>query len=81
MKVPSVHTKNLDDRSKMVVYLGKEADTKACRLYDPDSGKIFVSRDIVFEETRCWDWEEKQHDTPFTREVLTVVGVQNEEGT
>lgn len=81
MKVPSVHTKKLDDRSKMVVYLGKEAGTKACRLYDPDSGKIFVSRDVVFEETRCWDWEERQHDTPFTREVLTVVGVQNEEGT
>lgn len=36
MKVPSVHTKKLDDRNTTVVYLGG----KACRLYDPRSGKM-----------------------------------------
>lgn len=55
MKVPSVNTTRLDNRSKMVVYLGKEPGTKACRLYDPDSKKIQVSRDVIFEENRAWN--------------------------
>lgn len=35
MKTPSANLKKLDNRSKTVVYFGKEAGTKAFRLYDP----------------------------------------------
>lgn len=59
MKIPSVHTKKLDDRSKKVVNLGKEPGTKAYRLYDPVSKRIHVSRDVVFEEAVAWPWENK----------------------
>lgn len=38
MKIPSVYTTKLDDRSKPVIYLGKEPETKANRLYDPKGG-------------------------------------------
>ena len=55
MKVPSVHTTKLDNRSKLVVNLGREAGTKAYRLLDPTQGTIHVSRDVVFEEGRAWD--------------------------
>lgn len=34
MKVPSVHVKKMDDRSKRVVHFGREPGTKAYRLYD-----------------------------------------------
>ncbi|KAL8114354.1 hypothetical protein AgCh_021275 [Apium graveolens] len=47
MKIPHVHVKKLDDRSKSVVYLGKEPETKANRLFDLVSGSIHVSRDVV----------------------------------
>lgn len=47
IKVPAVHTKKLDDRGKMVVYLGKELGTKGCHLYDPKTGSLYVSRDVV----------------------------------
>lgn len=33
MKVPGVHTKKLDNRSKMTINLWKEPGTKAYRLY------------------------------------------------
>lgn len=36
MKIPSIHTKKLDNRSKQVVNFGKEPGTKAYRLYDPE---------------------------------------------
>lgn len=58
MKVPGQQTKKLDDRSVMVVNLGKEPGTKAFRLYDPRSGKVYVSRDVTFEERKKWPWDD-----------------------
>lgn len=63
MKVPSVHTTKLDDRSRVVVYLGKEPGTKAHRLYDPQSKRICVSRDVVFEESKSWTWKTQTGDS------------------
>ncbi|KAL8107456.1 hypothetical protein AgCh_024022 [Apium graveolens] len=40
MKLPQVHTTKLSDRSKPVIYLGKEPGTKGYRLYDPVSGSM-----------------------------------------
>lgn len=57
MKIPSVDTRKLDDRSKVVVNLGKEPGTKAYRLYDPKNGSVCVSRDVVFVENKAWTWE------------------------
>ncbi|KAL8119325.1 hypothetical protein AgCh_016736 [Apium graveolens] len=53
MKIPSVHTKKMDDRSKRVVNFGKEPGTKAYRLYDPICKQVHVSQD-VFEEIELW---------------------------
>lgn len=62
MKVPTVNLKKLDHRSKPVVYIGKEPDTKAYRLYDPISKSISVSRDVVFAEKETWDWSDEAED-------------------
>jgi len=40
------------------VLLGTSDESKAYRLYDPVSQKIIVSRDVVFEEDRCCDWDQ-----------------------
>ena len=66
MKIPSVNVRKLDDRSKRVVYLGREPGTKACRLYDPEAKKIWVSRDVVIEEGKTWDWENESEETIAT---------------
>lgn len=58
MKVPSQHTKKLDDRSKQVINLGKEPGTKAYRLYEPNDIKVYVSRDVTFEEEKSWSWSQ-----------------------
>nr|GMC93841.1 Retrovirus-related Pol polyprotein from transposon TNT 1-94 [Ipomoea batatas] len=34
-------------------------ESKAYRLYDPNSKKIIISRDVVFEEDKAWDWDQK----------------------
>lgn len=58
VKIPSIHVTKLDDRSKQMVHLGREPGTKAYRLYDPSTEKITVSRDVVFDETQGWKWNE-----------------------
>lgn len=57
MKIPGVHMRKLDDRSRAVVYLGSEPGKKAHRLYDPKNNSVLVSRDAVFEESKGWPWE------------------------
>lgn len=54
MKITSRRLKKLDDRAVAVIYLDTEIGTKAYRLYDPNSGKIHVSRDVRFDEDRPW---------------------------
>lgn len=49
MRVPSIHTMKLNDRNKVIVYLGKELGTKAHRLYDFSRKENFC-RDIIYEE-------------------------------
>ena len=47
--------KKLDDKSFQRVLLGMNEESKAYRLYDPVSKKIVVSRDVIFEENKCWN--------------------------
>ena len=53
--VPDNKRKKLDDKSFQCVLLGVSEESKAYRLYDPVSKKIVVSRDVVFEEDKCWN--------------------------
>lgn len=71
MKVPGVHTTKLSDRSMKVIHLGNEPGTKAYHLFDPESNKILVSRDVIFEEDKTWTWDQQKsmnsdHITTFT---------------
>lgn len=50
----------LDDKSISCVLLGVSEETKGYRLYDPINKKVFVSKDVLFEEEKQWDWDAKQ---------------------
>ncbi|KAJ0502363.1 putative RNA-directed DNA polymerase [Helianthus annuus] len=56
MKIPSVNTTKLDDRSLPLIYLGSEPGSKAYRLFDPTYKRIHVSRDVKFNEREGYDW-------------------------
>lgn len=49
----------LDDKSLSCVLLGVREDSKAYKLYDLIFQRIIISRDIVFEEDKNWDWDKK----------------------
>lgn len=52
----------LDSKSLPCVLLGVSEESKAYRLYDPTSNKIIVSRDVVFEEDKSWEWNKKNEE-------------------
>lgn len=60
MKIPANQLTKLDDRSTTAVNLGREPGTKGYRLYDPLGKRICISRDVVFEETKPWIWDEEE---------------------
>ncbi|XP_070039175.1 uncharacterized protein [Nicotiana tomentosiformis] len=47
----------LDDRSVKHVFVGYDMSSKGCKLYNPSSGKMVVSRDVEFDEELAWNWE------------------------
>ena len=61
-KVETTNLKKLDFRSHTLVHLGTEPGSKAYRLYDPTHQRIVVSRDVVFEEDKAWEWNKTRRD-------------------
>ncbi|WVZ54433.1 hypothetical protein U9M48_005225 [Paspalum notatum var. saurae] len=74
--------KKLDDWSTPTIFVGYEPGSKAYRCYNPRSGRVVVSRDVIFNEDASWTWDEPQsstedHGVPFTveYEVMTSPGL------
>lgn len=62
--IPDVKRSKLDDKSITCVMLGFSEESKGYKLYNPDTKKIVISKDVVFEETKGWDWEaDKDHQS------------------
>lgn len=84
-KTNKIGQKKLDHRSRILVHLGTEPGSKAYRLLDPTKERIVVSRDVVFDENKGWNWtngESAQDDDSdtFTFEVKgTINGTESKE--
>ena len=76
VKVIGPGISKLSDRSKKMVFLGYEPGTKGYRLYDPDRRRLVISRDVLFEEDRAWEWEDPEDSTAET-ETFTVENFQS----
>ena len=78
VKTAGGHQRKLDDRSTPMVFVGYEPCSKAYRFYNPDTKRVVISRDAVFNETRGWDWKSTGEppgtcdEEPFKVEFVTV---------
>jgi len=55
----------LYNKSFPCVLLGVSEESKGYRLFDPIAKKIVVSKDVVFEEEKQWDW-----DVSYKKQIL-----------
>ena len=62
----------LDHKSKRYIFIGYDSSSKGYKLYNPNSSKIVISRDVEFDEEDFWEWstqeEEKYDFFPFLEE-------------
>ena len=49
-----------------MVFIGYEKGTKGYRVYDPVAKKLHISRDVIFEEAKAWDWIGTDQPSPST---------------
>ncbi|RVX00263.1 hypothetical protein CK203_026736 [Vitis vinifera] len=54
----TVKRDKLDKKAEPGVFIGYSNSSKAYRIFQPQNGKILVSRDVKFMEDRQWNWEE-----------------------
>ncbi|KAI4357146.1 hypothetical protein L6164_001113 [Bauhinia variegata] len=54
----------LDKKAEPGVFIGYSETGKAYRIFQPQNGKILVSRDVKFMENKQWSWEDsvKKHE-------------------
>ena len=55
--VPEERRTKLDNRSITCVLLGVSEESKGYKLFDPIAKRVVVSRDVIFEEEKQWDWD------------------------
>ena len=74
------HIGKLDDRSTPGVFIGYAEGSKAYRILDPETQRVRITRDVVFDEGRGWVWDKAVDDgsTPtyddFTIEYVHFEG-------
>jgi hypothetical protein len=73
VKTVAGHTSNLADQSTPMVMIGYEAGTKAYRAYNPMNKKLVVTRDVIFDEKKSWNWSSVKSVELISDEISTVV--------
>ncbi|EOY04542.1 Uncharacterized protein TCM_019778 [Theobroma cacao] len=56
------YSSKFDEKSEKYIFVGYCSQSKAYKLYNPISGKITISRDVVFNENARWIWNEENKE-------------------
>ena len=58
--VPQVKHDKLDKKTILGIFVGYSLVSKAYKVYDPQTKKMIVTRDVHFNEGQKWDWNNSQ---------------------
>jgi len=61
-RIPDQTQSKLDDKGAMAVLIGYHV-TCGYKLFDPNSRKVIICRDVVIDESSCWNWQETSQGT------------------
>ena len=63
--VPDEKRSKLDDKSEKYIFIGYDANSKGYKLYNPNTKKRIISRNVIFDEEGEWDWSSSDEDYNF----------------
>lgn len=58
--VPDQKRTKLEDKGEKCIFIGYDNRTKAYKLYNPESHKVIISRDVEFDEEDYWKWSDEE---------------------
>ncbi|CAA7014800.1 unnamed protein product [Microthlaspi erraticum] len=58
--IPDQKRRKLDAKAKRGILIGYSNQTKGYRVFILEDEKVEVSRDVIFEEDKKWDWEKQE---------------------
>lgn len=70
-----------DEKSIKCVMFGLIEESKAYRLFNSDTKKIIISRDVQFDESKWWNWEDKEKEKELIWEDIGEVETERMEET
>ncbi|KAG6538883.1 hypothetical protein ZIOFF_004035 [Zingiber officinale] len=73
--VKDIRRDKLDSRADICIFVGYSLHSKGYRLYNIESQKIIVARDIKVDEHSIWNWEDKK----IIHAVTPVLNVMHDE--
>ncbi|KAJ0795822.1 putative RNA-directed DNA polymerase [Helianthus annuus] len=53
--IPKQRRTKLDDKTEKTILVGYSEQCKAYKLYNPTTGKVIISRDVIFDEGQRWN--------------------------
>ena len=63
--VPDQIRKKLDDKGERCIFIGYCSNSKAYKLYNLETKKVIISRDVTFDEGGMWNWSSKSQKEPI----------------
>jgi len=59
-KIPDARRTKLDDKSEKCIFVGYGDRRMGYKLYNPITKMVIMSRDVIFEEDKSWQWNDDQ---------------------
>ncbi|KAG6500592.1 hypothetical protein ZIOFF_040440 [Zingiber officinale] len=76
--VPEIRRDKLDSRADICIFVGYSLHSKGYKLYNIESQKIIMARDVKMDEHSIWNWEDKKIIYAVTP-VLNVMQDEDED--
>lgn len=77
--IPAAKRRKLDDKSEKGVFMGYSSVSKGYRVYVLNTKKIEVSRDVVFEEHKSWNWKTQEECEKQPEMISNTIPKSNDE--
>ncbi|KAL4369603.1 hypothetical protein GQ457_05G026510 [Hibiscus cannabinus] len=58
--IPAQKRSKLDSKADRGIFLGYDSQAKGYRIFNLDTRKIMISRDVEFNEDASWNWDEEK---------------------
>ena len=66
------YSRKFDEKFEKYIFVEYSSESKAYKLYNHVSGKLTISRDVVFNEAASWDWGEEQAQQGIPMDISSV---------